>query len=250
MLPAVPASARARSCPRTHGHTRISFFIMSNSTHPVWWARRAPLMRNPNRPSGAFAHPTFLRFLYSLHFSFLLPSLLSLAPSRGACGAPVAHGCLRRTQIGMPYTLTQDARERACDRHADVPSIGRPEQKSPSCVRCAPQFPRGRDRYAQTEPRSPIRVETSCVPSDWHARLAALHVGFLARARACRCPACAEATAGKPARVQRRLKPPVWSLSSRLLGAARHTLQDRAPFAARVIVTRRSGSREPPRRGR
>jgi hypothetical protein len=41
----------------------------------------------------------------------------------------VAHGCLRRTQIGMPYTLTQDARERACDRHADAPSIGKPKQE-------------------------------------------------------------------------------------------------------------------------
>jgi len=32
--------------------------------------------------------------------------------------------------------------------------------------------------------------EASCGPSDGIARLAALHVGFLARARACRYPAC------------------------------------------------------------
>src|SRR5262249_1583621 len=61
--------------------------------------------------------------------SFLptLPSI-SRAPSRGAGGAPVALGCLRRPPIGPPYTLTQDARERACDRRADASSNDRPEQ--------------------------------------------------------------------------------------------------------------------------
>src|SRR5258705_8611671 len=66
----------------------------------------------------------FARYLLAIPFfpSRLsqLASSISLAPSRGACGAPVALGCMRRTQIGMPYTLTQDARERACDRHADA----------------------------------------------------------------------------------------------------------------------------------
>jgi hypothetical protein len=62
----------------------------------------------------------------------------------------MALGCMRRTQIGAPYTLTQDARERACDRRADASSNDRPEQKSPPCVRCAPRLPRGRVRCAQT----------------------------------------------------------------------------------------------------
>jgi hypothetical protein len=62
--------------------------------------------------------------------------------------------------------------------------------------------------------------EASCVPSDGDARLSALRVGFLARARARRC-------LGIPSRIVRATS-----------------------FAARVIVTRRSRSREPPRRGR
>src|SRR5262245_11518860 len=68
---------------------------------------------------------------FSLPFSQLQLSFLHFrAPSRGACGAPVALGCMRRTPIGRPYTLTQDARERACDRPADASSIGWPEQRA------------------------------------------------------------------------------------------------------------------------
>jgi hypothetical protein len=40
--------------------------------------------------------------------------------------------------------------------------------------------------------------EASCVPSDGDARLSALHVGFLARARACRCPAFPPRSCGQP----------------------------------------------------
>jgi hypothetical protein len=130
------------------------------------------------------------------------------APSRGACGAPVAHGCLRRTQIGTPYTPTQDARERACDRRADASLDPQPGNARLAFIAHRREAPAAIDF---TNRRAGLR-ETSCGPSDGIARLAALHVGFLARARARRCPAFAEATAGKPAKLATstettRLKP-------------------------------------------
>jgi hypothetical protein len=137
-----------------------------------------------------FASPTF-PVRYSLLASFFRFS----PPRRGACGAPLALGCMRRTQIGMPYTLMQDARERACDRHADASLDPQPgnarlaflahRREAPAC-----------DRFAQSERPSSICVEASCIPSDGNARLSALHVGFLARARACRCPACPPRSCG------------------------------------------------------
>ena len=84
------------------------------------------------------------------------------------------------------------------DRHA-MTGMQTPHRSAaranPPCVRCAPQDAPGRDRSAQSG-RSPACVEASCGPSDGIARLAALHVGFLARARACRCPACPPRSCG------------------------------------------------------
>jgi hypothetical protein len=70
-------------------------------------------------------------------------------PDRGACGAPMALGCVRGTRLGMPYTLTQDARERACDRHADA-SLDRHRPPRPPCDHCAPRASPACDRFPQT----------------------------------------------------------------------------------------------------
>ena len=63
----------------------------------------------------------------------------------------MALGCLRRHPYSHAMTGVQ------------APHRSASPSKSPPCVRCAPQEARGRDRYAQTELRSPICVETSCV---------------------------------------------------------------------------------------
>jgi hypothetical protein len=136
-----------------------------------------------------------------------------------------------------------DAPRSAChDRHADASSNDRPEQKSPPCVHCAPQVPRGRVRSAQTRRASPACVEASCV-----TRRRARSPCGAPRGISGPGPCLPLSDARLSANHQNRSSQPP---PRRPLGAARHALQDRAPFAARVIVTRRSGSREPPRRGR
>src|SRR3981081_1117435 len=72
---------------------------------------------------------------------------------------------MRGTRLGIPYTRTQDARERACDRHADASSICA-NRANPPCVHCAPRADPACDRFAQTGQASPILREASCVPSD------------------------------------------------------------------------------------
>jgi hypothetical protein len=191
----------------------------------------APLFTNSNSPprvpeTGATRGTLRNSFLsIHSHHSFFL----SLAPREG------------RAERRWRLDACDAPRSARHDRRADAPSIGRPEQKSPSCVRCAPQVPRGRDRYAQTEPRSPICVETSCV-----TRRRARSPCGAPRGISGPGPCLPLSDARLSANHQNRssLPPP-----RRPLGAAQHALQDRAPFAARVIVTRRSGSREPPRRG-
>ena len=87
-----------------------------------------------------------------------------------------------------------DAPRSAChDRHADASLDPQPgnarlaflahRREAPAC-----------DRFRKSG--EPDLRETSCGPSDGIARLAALHVGFLARARACRWPACPPRSCG------------------------------------------------------
>ena len=82
----------------------------------------------------------------------------------------------------------------AChDRHADASRFAQTGQ-----ARLAIIAHHGRTRRAINlrKPDKPGLREASCVPSDGDARLAALHVGFLARARARRCPACPPRSCG------------------------------------------------------
>src|SRR5262249_30925453 len=138
-----------------------------------------------------------LQFLdLSPHHSTSLLSLNSLstsfshfaAPSRGACGAPVALGCMRRTPIGPPYTLTQDARERACDRRADASSNDRPEQMPALRSLRTTGSPWPRSIYATRASQPGLRRDVLRYPATGTLAFTALHVGFLARARARRYP--------------------------------------------------------------
>jgi hypothetical protein len=193
------------------------------------WPKRAalPTLHFHSLFSTHFTSPSFL--------PFHLPLREGHAERRwrmDACDAPrsACHTRSRKTRVNALVTGMQ------------TPHRSASPSKSPSCVRCAPQVPRGRDRYAQTERRSPICVEASCV-----TRRRARSPCGAPRGISGPGPCLPLSDARLSANHQNRssLPPP-----RRPLGAARHALQDRAPFAARVIVTRRSGSREPPRRGR
>jgi hypothetical protein len=198
-----------------------------------WWARRAKRAPLPTLRNSFFSNHFSLPL--STSFSLFLPLREGRAERRwrlDACDAPrsACHTRSRKTRVNALVTGMQ------------TPHRSASPSKSPSCVRCAPQFPRGRDRYAQTERPSPICVEASCV-----TRRRARSPCGAPRGISGPGPCLPLSDARLSANHQNRssLPPP-----RRPLGAAQHALQDRAPFAARVIVTRRSGSREPPRRGR
>ncbi len=115
-----------------------------------------------------------IRYSHSLFLPHSHSSFLNSPPCEGraerrwrsdACEAPVS----------------------AChDRHADASRFAQTGQ-----ARLAIIAHHGRTRRAidLRKPDKPGLREASCVPSDGDARLSALHVGFLARARARRCPA-------------------------------------------------------------
>ena len=189
--------------------------------------------------------PFFLRysirpFLYSLLASFSLPLREGHAERRwrlDACDAPRSAGH---------------------DRPADASSIRKPEQ-SPPCVHCAPQVAPGCVRSAQSEPASPaLRVPHIGQARHAVSRRLALH-GDGKRSPLRRStwdfwpgPVLAVVPIRPPSLKLRRTfgnRPSETSFEG-LSGQPRQSLRDRAPFFARVIVTRRSRSREPPRRGR
>ena len=201
--------------------------------------RAARVTRGTARKSAPL--PTLHFFVFCTHFTSPFSFLPFRCPLEGraerrwrldACDAPrsACHTRSRKTRVNALVTGMQ------------TPHRSASPSKSPSCVRCAPQVPRGCDRSAQTEPRSPICVEASCV-----TRRRARSPCGAPRGISGPGPCLPLSDARLSANHQNRssLPPP-----RRPLGAAQHALQDRAPFAARVIVTRRSGSREPPRRGR
>jgi hypothetical protein len=140
----------------------------------------ALVLHNVKQPRTLHFHSLSTHFPFS--FLLFLPSI-SLPPCEGRAE--------RRWRLDAC-----DAPRSAChDRHADA-SLDPHRGKASPCVHCAPRADPACDRFAQPGPRSPACVEASCVPSDGDARLAALHVGFLARARACRCPACPPRSCG------------------------------------------------------
>ena len=207
------------------------------------------------RPRARLCPPYISSLSLLISFSFLssLPTyFIFRAPSRGACGAPVALGCLR----GHPYSHAMTG--------VQTPHRTNGPSKCPPCVRCAPQGARGRVRYAQTEAAKPrlyacrisgkpdMRCEASCVSSDWKR-------SPLRRSTWDFWPGPVLAVV-PPSLKLRRASPPELKLGHRshpsgtscegLSGQPRRSLRDRAPFTARVIVTRRSRSRGPPRHGR
>ena len=138
----------------------------------------------------------------------------------------MALGCMRGTRLGMPYafktrvnalvTGMQTPLSIDADRHDRLAIIAHPGRARPAIDFRKPGKPGFFSHIGQARHAC---GETPCVPSD----------GTLAFRRS------------------------TWDFwPGPVLAVVRHPLQDRAPtvFDARVIVTRRSGSREPPRRGR
>jgi hypothetical protein len=151
----------------------------------------APKMVGTVRKSAPL--PTLRNSLLASHHLFLSSSLPSFR-------CPLEGRAERRWRLDAC-----DAPRSAChDRHADA-SLDRPPRPKPRLAFIAH---RGRTRRAidlrnranpialSAHRASPTCAEASCVPSDGDARLAALHVGFLARARARRCPACPPRSCG------------------------------------------------------
>ena len=147
------------------------------------------------------------------HFSLLTSLLLSLLHFLHF--APPSRSVRSAGGAWMPATHP--------DRHAmtgmQTPlSIGKPEAE-PALRSLRTTGRPGRDRFAQT---------------GREARLASRRLAF-------------------PAMGTLALRRSTWDFwPGPVLAVVRHALRDRAAtsYAARVIVTRRSGSREPPRRGR
>ena len=180
--------------------------------------------------------PTLHFFTLSSHF--LLLSLITSYLLHFPC--PLARGVRSAGGAWMPATHP--------DRHAmtgvQTPHRTNGPSKCPPCVRCAPQGARGRVRYAQPEPASSDCVETSCV-----ARRRVRSP--LRRSTWDFWPGPVLAVIGPPSReASGDSNHPSETSCEGLSGQPRQTLRDRAPFFARVIVTRRSRSREPLRRGR
>ena len=164
------------------------------------------------REERAFAHPTIYSLLpLTLAASFLPYSLLATRFSSFA--SPDEGRAERRWRSDAC-----EAPVSAChDRHADASRLSA-NRASPACDHCAPRADPACVSI-RAHRANPALREASCVPSD----------GTLAFRRS------------------------TWDFwPGPVLAVVRHSLQDRAAtsYAARVIVTRRSGSREPPRRSR
>ena len=129
-------------------------------------------VRPPPRPNLR----TCSLFATHIHSSFLIRTLpSSIRPlargGRSAGGARMhARHPSRHAMTGMQTPL-------------DLRKPGKP------ALRSLPHHGRTRRLIHLRKPDKPGLREASCVPSDGDARLSALHVGFLARARARRCPA-------------------------------------------------------------
>ena len=96
------------------------------------------------------------------------------------------------------------------DRRADASSNDRPEQMPALRSLRTTGSPWPRSIYAIRASQPALRRDVLCFQRLETLAFTALHVGFVARARARRYPAFAEATAGKPARAKARaLEPPV-----------------------------------------
>jgi hypothetical protein len=75
------------------------------------------------------------------------------------------------------------------DRRADASSISCKPGQSPPCVHCAPRVSPGLRSICANRASKPDQRRGILRSLRRDARLSALHVGFLARARAGRCPA-------------------------------------------------------------
>jgi hypothetical protein len=132
----------------------------------------------------AFAHPKFSFALYSLSlllsffFSFRCPFARGVRSAGGAWMHATHPDRHAMTGVRTPHRSASPSRKPALR----------------SLRTTGPPWPRS---ICANRAMGPICVEASCVPSDRHARLAALHVGFLARARARRCPACPPSSCGR-----------------------------------------------------
>jgi hypothetical protein len=183
---------------------------------------RRPLPLISSYHSCASPHrtiPFFWRRLGAGCFEFF-------TPDRGACGAPVALGCVRGTRLGASYAFTTHVNALLTDaqtplsidtgRHDRLAFIAHPGRARPAIDFRKPGKP---GFFSQNGQARRACGEASCVPSD----------GTLAFRRS------------------------TWDFwPGPVLAVVRRSLQDRAAtsFDARVIVTRRSRSREPPRRSR